>query len=399
MAQKVLKIMLPIFVLGIGVFGFRYLAGFKKPPPMKAPPEVVVPVNVVKAIPFTEKVEIQGLGTVIPSREVTLQAEVTGLATAVNPNLIAGGRIAAGDVLVKIDPRDYRLAIKQQAAQVEQAKLRVEEEESRRAVAEKEWALLSPNIKSTSRGKALALREPQVKSAEVNLTAAQGALERARLALERTILKAPMNAVVRAESIEIGQRLGPGSPIATLVGSDQWWVRTTIDRAHLETLSAEGVTVELSQIRDGRGRLTWPAQLDRILPEVEAAGQMVQAIIAVEDPLGMKSRRAPLFLGDTVEVNFQVSAGPNLFAIPRNVMRPGSVLWVADADKKLKVMPVEPVWKDRDRILLRNVDPDVHIISSRLATPTPGVKLKFDGEEEQTSKKLDEVGTTDGDVR
>src|SRR5690606_11471235 len=133
-------------------------------------------------------------GTVVPARSVALSAEVGGRVTWMTPDLVPGGRIAANKPLLQIDARDYKLAVEQQYAAVDRARTELELERGRRKIAEREWELLG---KGSGGDGNLALREPQMRTAEVAVKAAESGLERARLAVGRTKISLPFNALVQ----------------------------------------------------------------------------------------------------------------------------------------------------------------------------------------------------------
>jgi len=138
MIRRLLRIGLPVFFLLVGALGAKVLSGKRPKAEKKDRPEVKRTVEVYRPAPFEGRFVIKALGQTVPAREVTLQAEVAGLAVSLHPELVPGGRVLEGDVLVDLEKADYRLAVRQAQAQVEQARVRVQEEEGRGAVAERE---------------------------------------------------------------------------------------------------------------------------------------------------------------------------------------------------------------------------------------------------------------------
>ena len=74
------------------------------------------------------------------------------------------------------------------------------EEEADAAVARREWEQLGEGP-----GSPLVLREPHIAEAQAAVTAAEAALEKARLDLERTEVRAPFAGRVRHKNIDVGQ--------------------------------------------------------------------------------------------------------------------------------------------------------------------------------------------------
>ena len=102
------------------------------------------------------------------------------------------GRIKKGQPIAWIDSRDYRLALAQEDSRVRKAHLDLDLEKGRGDIAAKEWALLAKS--KDAKGSALALRTPHLEVAKESLRAAESGQARAKLALERTVLRAPFNA-------------------------------------------------------------------------------------------------------------------------------------------------------------------------------------------------------------
>ena len=156
---------------------------------------------------------------------VELTAEVSGKLIEVSANLVPGGRVREGEVLVAIDPADSRAALEQcKAAQerarmgVADAQLAIEEEEARRDQALRDWKKLGRGEPSD-----LLARKPQLVSAQARLASALADVESAKADvgsasrnLERTVIRAPFDGVVREEFVEVGAVLAPGTRLVTL---------------------------------------------------------------------------------------------------------------------------------------------------------------------------------------
>lgn len=379
-ARTVLRVLLPILVLGAGVGALRLLASMREPPGKREEIVIAEPVAVVQPSPLDGPVHVSALGTTTPAREVALQAEVTGRVTEIDARFVSGGVIAAGTTLVQLDNRDYWLQIKQAQAQVKQAQVAVQQEESRKAVAEKEWTLLGDKSGGASaRGRALALREPQIEGAQAQLTAARSALDQARLAYQRTEIAAPFNAIVRSESVEVGQIARPGALLGTLIGTDAWWVQVSIPAAELRWLRIPGSPATVVQAVGG-GVVRREGTVVRQLADVDPSGMMARVIVEVDDPLGLETDDDDrLLLGATVTVELDGRTIDGALAVPRVALREvggGEAVWVAAADDTLAVVPVQVVRRERDRVLVTGLDPEMRVISSRIAAPVPGMRVR-----------------------
>ena len=395
MLRKVLAVGLPILIIVVAVLSMKSL--MKRDVKIgKTEDEVApLPVRIAVAEAAPNQYLVRALGETMAAQSVRLQPEVSGLVASLHPNMVLGGKVLQGDMLVQIEKSDYLLAIRQAQAQVGQAEVRLQEEKGRVAVAKSEWRLLGDESLSTSRGKALALRKPQLKSAQLNLEAAIAGLERSELTLKRTTIKAPINGVIQEENIDLGQRVTPGQPVATIIGTDHWWVQVSVSASTLQRISAKGVTAQV-YARDKADAME--ARFLRTLPDVDRSGKMLRVLLQVSDPMRLNNDGQPLFLGDTVHVEFRCPTPSQTLILPRQALRNDGQIWSIDGSESGKEVGVgrlvyltpEVVFKDKTHIYVRNIPLGTVAIKSNLALPTPGTavrwtKEKADAQEEASA--------------
>ncbi len=73
----------------------------------------------------------------------------------------------------------------------------------------------------------------QIAAAEAQVEQAQVALDSARLAMERAILRAPISGVVARVDVEVGESVGPQTPVMTLTGGSQFRIEADVDEADI----------------------------------------------------------------------------------------------------------------------------------------------------------------------
>lgn len=388
-AWRILRWLLPLIVLGAGVFGAWWLVA-NRPRAQRAGVEPIPPLaRVVEARRSTEPVTIAAMGTVVAAKRVVLQPEVSGRIVEQSPQLLPGGIFKKGDVILQIDPRDYETAVKQQEAAVEQARLEVQLEKGRQVIAEREWKLLEEDIPLDQASQELALRKPQQKNARAALEAAERALEQARLQLERTTVYAPFNAVVQEEFVDEGQLVSPQTQLATLIGTDRFWVQVSIpvDRLHWLTFTGTEASGE-SKVRviqeiTGEVSIERPGQMVRLLGDLDPVGRMARVLVEIEDPLGLNSKKnpegIPLMLGAYVRVEIEGRPAEGAFALPRTAIREGDRVWVANEEDRLEVRPVEVFWRGKDTVLLQNgLREGERVVTNILPLPIPNMKLRVE---------------------
>lgn len=374
------RLVLPIAVVLTAILGAVFLVRSKPEPQRATPPELGVLVEVVELELEEKRVEVEGMGSVVPARRMMLQAQVSGVVTWVNPNLVVGGRIKEGEALLKVDARDYQVQVEERRAAMEQAEAQLLLEQGQQVVAQREWELFKDSA-SDSTDPSLALRGPQRRIAEVNVEAAKARLQKARLDLGRTTIKAPFNAFVQSGVVEVGQVVSPQSQIATLIGTDEFWVNVAIPVQALQGLrfadesTHSGTSVKVVQDVGGK-EVTREGAVLRLVPELDSLGKMARVMVRIDDPLGLRSPDSlPILLGAQVRVTIDGTTQARVARVPRSAVHNGRWIYVWD-DAKLLTREVFIVDGDRDDVWISGVEDKTPLITSRIATPVDGMKLR-----------------------
>ena len=380
---------------GVGTAVVLYLT---KPKTRKSPPARPAPLVETAELRHTsEPVTIEAYGTVVAAKQLTLQAQVEGRIVYQDPRLVLGGLIAAGRKLLQIDPEDYSLAIKQRQAEVEEARFDVEMEEGRRVIAQREWKLLEKQITTSQAGRRLALRQPHEKRATARLQAAESRLAQARLDEKRATLICPFNALVQAESVERTQLVDKQAKLATLVGTDEFWVQVSVPLGKLSRISfprgdkggsAAKIVLDtangLPVVRQGR--------VLRLRGDLDPSGRMVRVLVAIDNPLDLPpwptdaaTSSAPMnmgprciLLGCYVKVEIDAGRADGVYVVPRAALREGDRLWLVDGEGKLVFRDAAVLWRRPDEVLLRcEVRAGERLVLSRLGAPLPGMTVRL----------------------
>lgn len=371
--RKIAMIVVPFLVLGAGILVMRLLISHRAAAEVVEPRASTTPVEVLRTRAADHPVVIRSTGSVVAAREVTLMAEVAGRVTWVSPELRPGGRFSKGDVVLRIDDRDYRLAIEQQRAGVEQSSLSLQLERGRARVAEREWDRVGKRLGGAANGQ-LARRQPQLKSARAALQAARSRLEAAQIQLSRTRIRAPFNALVQARSVDVGQVVRPGQTLVSLVGTDIFWVKATVPIADLAEIAVPGGKAIISKDY-GRGKLKRPGRVVQVLGDVEPTGLLARVLVQVDRPLGGDG--LPLLLGSFVDVAVEGRVERGVHALPRLALRADDAVWVVDKNDTLAIRPVTVVRRMEHTVLVRSdaLADGARVVTSRLPSPVAGMPL------------------------
>ena len=393
-----LRFVAPLAVLGLGVL-IVYAIWVTRPQPKKVPKAALAPqVNVYSSIAKSHQVVLDALGVVKPANLARVQPEVTAKVAKVHPNLVAGGLVKAGEILVELDKSNYQIALTQQKARLVQAKFDLDLEMGRQKVAKKEWELLGKNSNDDEIDRKLALREPHLLAAKAAVRSAQSAVRKAALDLKHTSVEAPFDALVLEKNVEIGQIATPQGVLATVVAVNNFWVQVSLPTADLPF-------VKLPNLRTGEGGAkvvvlpntdgqTKPLQgtVVRLLADLSDRGKMARLIVEVADPLGLKDEDrnigAPLLLEDFVKVQIMGVQLDNVHAISRNALRDENTIWIV-RDGKLVILPVDIVWRGKEEVYVRgDLQEQIQVVESRLRKPVEGMHLRIKGSEGLDIKKL-----------
>jgi len=365
---------------------------------------------------------VQAFGSVVAARETRVQAEVAGRVVSMHEGLTDGGLIGAGEILLELDKADYEIALDEATAEVEVARRTVDGiragVDSLRARAreiEAELDFLSWNLerlgdlsakdqaaeaeardaqsKYVSQKAALLASQAQtveqerlVDRAVAQAAVAESRLRAARLALTRTTLKAPFDAIVLSESVEVGQLVRLQDTVATLAATDVFWVEAAIPVARLKELRfsdgtvLNGSAVNVTLVTGGESVSRDGVTL-RALGQLDPEGRMAKVLIAIEDPLRLRAaardRDDAILLGSYVRLSMAAGTLEDVYAIPRYALRENSRIWVRDAKQELAIRDVEVVWRRQDDVLIRNgFQAGDQLVTTHLASVVPGMPLR-----------------------
>ncbi len=381
------RVGLVVLVLAVGVAVALGIIR-SRPQAVQVPPDdsgVLVEVAEVRRLP--RRIDVEAQGTVVPARRVVVQPQVSGRIDVVAANLAPGTILREGDLIFAIEDADFKLVVARATAAVAEAAAQLELEQGRGRVAEREWELFQDELDAEQKAASLALREPQLRSRLSAVQTARANLARARLDLERTVVRSPFNAVVLSESIEVGQIVTPQSQAVTLAGTDAFWVRAAVRTDELDQLRVPGLHGAADGSRalvrlDAENGDVLQGRIVRLLGDLDTAGRMARVLVEVADPLGLGSghgkvgRRGLLFLDSYVDLMLEGAAVRDLFELPRDWLHEGRNLRMY-SEGRLELRPVEVAWRFEDSVCIDSgLNDGELVVTSRLATPIEGMKLR-----------------------
>lgn len=340
----IVRLVLPLAVIGLGVWGMQLLGTAQQPAQGDADGSSAALVETALVTDHNGEFDIVVDGAVVPYRQVDIPAEVDGQIAEKNPDARAGRFVTGGMELIQIESRDYDLEVArieqeiiQQDAAIAEARIEIENNLASVALAEEEVAsqanevvryegLVASGAAPETRLEEQRQSERQARIQLQTLTN-QGALynavlhrlqtarqlneielERAQLDLERTTIKVPdgLNGIILEDNVELHSYVRAGDVLMRIVDSahaevrcsmrvDQLYWLWTQDATRSQALTNPNLIYEAPQTSVSVSFSVAGAtyEWDGVLSRYEGSGldprsRTVPCRVLVEDPRGSR---------------------------------------------------------------------------------------------------------------
>jgi RND family efflux transporter MFP subunit len=354
------KFWMPLLIAALTVVGAFVIVATAPSVEFKEPARAIPTVRTISAETETHRHRVRTQGTVAPRSEADLVPEISGRVVWISSSLAPGGFFEKGDPLLRLERRDFELAVKRQRAAVQRAESEFEFASSEY---ERRQGLSDAGVASPSQ---LGEKRRTAAVAESNLVDAQAALEQAERDLERTEIRAPFDGRVRQEQVDVGQFVARGNPVGNIYATDYAEIRLPIPDHQLAFLAfpdlrrsdtgdaGEAPVVLLRAMFAGR-RHEWTGRIVRSEGEIDSKSRMVNVVARVEDPYRSNEAndRPPLAVGLFVEAEIVGPEANDVIVVPRYAMRGDSRILIVNAKNELRSKPVEVLRIDRDDVLVQ----------------------------------------------
>lgn len=362
-----MRVLIILAILLSAVIGTVVMFSLREEPPRSERVELDPLVEILVLEPTTANFEIRSQGTVLPRTETILSAEVAGTISSISPKFIAGGVFRKDEVLMRIDPTNYSVAVDQAEALVKQRQIEFD---------------------GTSKLRSQGYRaESEYASAAAALASARAELVRARRNLERTFIRLPYDGMVRSKEADVGQFVNPGTRLGVTFATDFAEVRlplTDLDLAFVDlpdaadisaSGDAEGPRLTLSAVRKGQPE-SWPARIIRTEGVVDEKSRVTYAVARVEDPYRLKGEGEILPIGTFVGAVIQGRQADDMIRVPRAAVRGANQLVFVDSQGQLDIRSVNIVRSDADHAYLSGELGGQRIVLTTLETPVNGMRVR-----------------------
>ncbi len=355
-------------ILAFAIAGVVVMSSMRAEPPKKERVELDPLVDVIILENMTQDFEVRSQGTVRPRTETILSSEVSGTITRLSPKFVAGGVFSAKEVLMRIDPTNYEVALEQAEALVTQRQIEYDGAKK----------LKSQGYRA----------ESELASAAAALAAAKAERVRANRNLERTYIRVPYAGIVRAKEADLGEFVNPGTRLGVVFATDYAEIRlplTDLDLAFVDLPNATDVTssgdadgpaVSLVATQKGES-VEWQAKIVRSEGVVDEKSRVTYAVARVEDPYRLHSDGKAMPMGTFVLARIQGIVAENVIRVPRAIVRGTNELVFVDADDKLVIRNVEIVRSDSDYAYIGSgAQPGERVVVTVLESAIKGLQVR-----------------------
>ncbi|MFP4536744.1 MAG: efflux RND transporter periplasmic adaptor subunit [Dichotomicrobium sp.] len=410
--RLLLQILLPLALLAGAYAAYQWLLATKPSVPTQPPQETAAPVRTATVTYSSYQPQLTLYGETVAGREVQLRALVTGEVTEVSPDLREGGEVAEGDLLLRIEPFDYEVALEEAEAQIAETEAHLAENEAQVRAAETALVRSREQLeiaqKDLERAERLvdtgavsqqtldqrqltvSQRQDAVEQGEINLSVLKAQADQQQAALRRlratkrtaernlqdTRLTAPFDAYISEPNAEVGKVLSSNDAVATLIDRSWIEVRVTLSDAQYGRIVREtgGVLNRPVAVRwyVGDEPFVYDAEIVRVGSRIQSTSGGVNVYARLDNPL----EPTPLRPGAFVEVRVPDIRRDDVVRLPQTALYNNDHVYVI-VDGRLERRDVTQVGGSDGYVLVRgNLEDGETVATTRLARPGDGVKVE-----------------------
>jgi len=384
--KSITKILLPVVIIIAGAGAAWQLMAFS-PKVKHQGVEIQVPMVSTMAVNTQNiRIPIQTQGTIEPRTTIQLSAEVTGRVNKTATQFANGGFFSKGDVLLRIDTQEYKLAIVKAEATVAGANQQLAAAEAEYKQKLKEYRDVNPNKISD-----YALRKPQFEEAKARLKAAEADLALARLQLQRCDIVAPFDGRVVKKQADVGQYVRPGELLAEIYAIDIAEVRLPISQSQTRLIDLprlyntstedQGMTDVIIYSNYAGVEHRRNGRITRTDASIDARNQLLYLIAQIDDPYNRRAdaqHKVPLTIGSYVKAEIMGRQLNNIIVIPRTAIREQNTVWLLDESLSLQFRKVSIIYRgDTDVYVGEGLQSGERIITSPLDAAVDGMRLRI----------------------
>ena len=369
------KKLTPFLIVFSSIVVFTLMIKLKPEAEFQKPNVIPQVVETMAAYPSEVRAKINSQGTIRPEHEIIITSEVSGKVEWISTKFLDGAGFSIGDTLMKIEKRDYELALISRESSLFQARLALEREEAEANLANIEWKRVGKGDASS-----LTLREPQLAQARAVLAAAEAAYEQSKRNLKRTEVIAPFDGRVRKKMVDIGANLVPGSRIADIYNTVNYEVRLPVADKDIPFLGIplDGTTLLESSrpsvlLTTSYGGDTFQANgyIVRSESQIDPKTRMISVIATI--PMNKMNKK--LKVGMFVNAEIDGLSFKNITVVPRSAVK-NDMIWVVEKNY-LRKKSVEVIrYEDDLAFIADGLNKNDRVLVTRLDSYVDGMPVR-----------------------
>lgn len=393
---------LPIAIFIIGFLLLYFLAVFA-PKADKQKANVNLPVVRVISIEKGDiRIPVYSQGMVLPENEIQLISVVRGPVIEVSPNMVDGGVVREGELLLKVSPRPY---------EQDKAKAEASLQRAKAAQVARQSELRVRGTLRTPAG------ESQLREVNSAVAAAEADVEAMDDLIEQTVIKAPFTGVMRNTHIQKGQMINAGMPLASIYSTDKAVVQLPLSDRQLilvdipfqrienteintndslegksgiadsSVLDQQGITKEDNYFPDvtftgdfGDQSYTWKGRIIRSAGGRNELNRLQYVIAEIDDPFASDPKqpgRPPLTPGFFIKAEIQGKLYRDLVKLPRRALKSNEQIWMIDSENRLLSQQLKLLYRGKDNIYVSSgLTGGEQVVVSDLEMFSEGLEVK-----------------------
>ena len=307
----------------------------------RAPEPVVVSVVEPEAVAYEPSVRLNG---VVEARTVTdVVPQVSGRVIEVSPTFRPGAAFAKGDVLFRIEPSDYELAVERTLAEIEAARSDLALLEAQAAAEKQIWDQQFADRQIPD----LIAKVPQIAAAKARIHSGEAARDAAELSLSRTVVRAAFDGRVLDTRLDTGQVVASGMAVGSVFSDDSLEITAPVSSEELALLG-DAIGRRAVVTREGTADSTLEAEVVRQAATLDERTRLGTLFLASE-----WSR--DLMLGEFVAVEIRGQSAPEVYEVPAAALTSRDQVWVVEGGA-LREREVDVVGSEGGITVVRNFD-------------------------------------------
>jgi HlyD family secretion protein len=268
--------------------------------------------------------KVDATGTIQPVTTVQVGTQVSGTIKSLAADF--NTRVHRGQVIAVLEPSLFQTQVDQAKATV--AKLQADAERAAVDVTDSQAKLrrarelsaqqLLPASELDTADATARQAEAQVKSAQAQIVQARASLEQAQVNLGHTVITAPIDGIVVARSVDVGQTVAASMQAPTLFVIAQ-------DLAHMQVLASVDES-DIGRVQQGQAVSftvdAYPGEtFEGTVAQVRLQPTVDQNVVSYTTVIDVPNRSLKLKPGMTASVSIEIARADNVLRVPNSALR------------------------------------------------------------------------------